>query len=275
VINRLIAPNPVVVVPVHRQKPTADEQLSLRQCHKLLGHYPIRVVHPEGLELSEYHRLLPNAKSLPVPNSWMASIQAYNRMMINPAFFRKLDCFTHLLIHEPDAIALSDKLLDWCSQPYDYIGAPWFDGFHQANPESPIIPGGNSGFSLIRVSAIKNILRSGYRWMPLSLIARELKKKALWKPNNFRFSYLLKLLGVAGQMRGAHLVLEENFDLFLCRHIPYADPTFAIAPPEIAIAFSWEVNPKTCYELNNARLPFGIHAWARYDRLFVEQLLAK
>jgi hypothetical protein len=78
---------------------------------------------------------------------------------------------------------------------------------------------------------------------------------------------------LGGLLRGAHLTLEENFDDFLCRHIPKAAPVFMIAPIHSSLNFSWEVNPRICQKLNGGRLPFGAHAWARYDRPFFEKLL--
>ena len=80
-------------------------------------------------------------------------------------FYKLLDNYTHLLIHEPDAIVLTDELDSWCLQEIDFIGAPWFEGFssaqykHDANP----VGVGNFGLSLIRVAAVQDVLRSKNR----------------------------------------------------------------------------------------------------------------
>ena len=50
---------------------------------------------------------------------------------------------------------------------------------------------------------------------------------------------------------------------------------FSIAPFETALKFSFEVAPRQCFEMNNQSLPFGCHAWARYDRSFWEPYLIK
>lgn len=40
---------------------------------------------------------------------------------------------------------------------------------------------------------------------------------------------------------------------------------FQVAPVELALQFSFETNVRKCYQLNGEQLPFGCHAWERYD----------
>lgn len=273
-MNQTIRPHPVVVVPVHRQLPKPDEQFSLHRCGQVLGHHPIRIVHPDGLNLEHYTDLLPTAKPLPVPAAWMASIRAYNRMMINPAFYRKLDQFTHALIHEPDALVISDQIFYWCEQPFDYIGAPWFEGFDAATPGAPIIGVGNSGFSLINIRAIRLFLGSNQRWVSRTTIAKEFLKKILLRPSSYSLNFLMEALGSSGLLGGAHRLVSDNCDAFISLHASLSSSSlFRIADPVSALQFSWEVNPARCSELCDNRAPFGIHAWARYDRSFVLRML--
>jgi hypothetical protein len=56
-------------------------------------------------------------------------------------------------------------------------------------------------------------------------------------------------------------------DLFWSFIAPRLNPAFSVAPPEIAIDFAWELNPREHYQ-QTGQLPFGCHAWARYDRAF-------
>jgi hypothetical protein len=264
---------PLVVIPVHRPKPTADEQISLLRCATVLGPHPMRIVYPNGLDTAPYKTLLPKALPLPVPKAWMTSISAYNQMMVNPSFYAMFNDYTHLLIHEPDALVLKDELLFWCQKKYDYIGAPWFDGFSNANSEAHIMGVGNSGFSLIRVKAITSLLASRFRLLARPWLFRQLLKKLIGRQTAFSFQLLLQCLGWAGTFQGAHLFMQQNWDDFLFRYSHSADPDFRIAPVSEALLFSWEVNPSICFRLNGGVLPFGIHAWNRYDRFFVENLL--
>lgn len=61
---------------------------------------------------------------------------------------------------------------------------------------------------------------------------------------------------------------QENFineDLFFSS---INEDYFKIAPLKIALQFSFEKQVKECFLLNNDRLPFGCHAWERYDKNF-------
>lgn len=267
-------PNPVVLVPVHRSQPTLDEQFSLQRCGQVLRSHPIRIVHPAGLNLEYYRDLLPKAKPLPVPATWMASIRAYNRMMINPAFYRMLNQFSHALVHEPDSLVISDELYYWCEQPFDFIGAPWFEGFHAAASDAHIIGVGNSGFSLINIASICHLLESNHRWISRMLIAKEFSKKLFFHSCRYSSDFLAAAFGAAGLLSGAHKVLEENWDFFLLSYVHRVLPhAFKIADPQTALQFCWEVNPVKCSELCDQRPPFGLHAWSRYNRPFVMNML--
>lgn len=268
------APRPVVVVPVHRPTPSADEQFGLQRCGSLLANHPILLVHPLGLDLSAYRALLPQAQPKAVPPAWMASIRAYNRMLINPAFYSEFSAYTHLLIHEPDSLVLSDQLLNWCQAGHDFIGAPWFEAFDASTPAHQIVGVGNSGFCLLNIAAMLRVLTSKYRWLHRDKIVGDLMNKALGRPVPYNSQALFEGLSDAGCLSHAHQIMVQNFDFFLTCHFPSADPSFRIATVEAALQFAWEVNPQICLELNDGHLPFGIHAWARYDRNFVESVLS-
>ena len=117
---------PVVLVPTHRSRPTPQEAISLRQLARNLGQHEIVLMTPEGLDTSAHRELLPNASHIAIKKEWMQSHASYNRLIISPLLGSLFRGYSHLLLHEPDSLALHDSLLKWCEQPYDYIGAPWF-----------------------------------------------------------------------------------------------------------------------------------------------------
>jgi hypothetical protein len=57
-------------------------------------------------------------------------------------------------------------------------------------------------------------------------------------------------------------------DLFWSFHARKLLPTFKIPTPQEAVAFAFEMAPRYCFRQNSNQLPFGCHAWARYDRDF-------
>lgn len=56
--------------------------------------------------------------------------------------------------------------------------------------------------------------------------------------------------------------VKEQEDLFWGSR---ASETFKVAPLEIALQFSFEQDVRQCYLQNKSRLPFGCHAWEKYD----------
>lgn len=265
-------PNPVVIVPVHKLSPTEDEEFSLRRCATVLSLHPIRIVHPQGLDLSAYRRLMPLAEPISVPDFWMSSVSAYNKMILNPDFFAIFDSYSHLLIHEPDAFVVSDRLLEWCQAGFDYIGAPWFPGYDNPLKDAPLLAVGNSGFSLFNIQTARRVLSSRYRWYPYKKAVEDIFFRLLRRPGPSGM-IALRALGSAGQLRGAHKISTYNCDIFWSTFAARADPSFSIPEPEKAVFFSWETQPSTCHTICGGVFPFGIHAWAKYDRLFIEETI--
>lgn len=52
-------------------------------------------------------------------------------------------------------------------------------------------------------------------------------------------------------------------------------PFFKVAPVSIALGFAFERQVKQCFELNNRKIPFGCHAWERYDYDFWKTYIEK
>jgi hypothetical protein len=260
--------NPVIVIPVHKIIPTKEEVISLIQCQKILGHRNLLIIATLGLDLTIYKNILPNAKELRVDPKWMASIEAYNRMMISPFIYKAIKDYSHVLIHEPDAIVLSDELDYWCSQDYDYIGAPWFQGHNSALPDASLIGVGNFGLSLLNISKALNIMTSKKRWYPYKSVFQDLLYGLKGDLN--RLSNGIKGIGIGGKLRGAGKLYLQHCDIFWCELVPAFEKDFKIASVNSAIFFSWEVLPQRCLQLTNGKFPFGIHAWAKYDFDFLK-----
>jgi hypothetical protein len=266
VIKSAMNPKPIVVVPIHKHGPTPPEVVSLRQLGRCLGNRIIAVLAPGGLDLSCYREMIPLDNIIRVNPKSMASIQAYNRLMISPAFFSSFSGFTHVLIHEPDAIVLRDDLDFWCELPFDYVGAPWFEGRKDASYDSSLEGVGNFGLSLHNLEGSDRVLHSRKRWYPEA--AREFAANARGRRERIRRECIAILNG-GGTLRGAHKLYKGHCDVFWCEIVPRVFPDYRIAPIDVAMNFSWEVQPRRCFALCNGQMPFGMHAWARYDLDFL------
>ena len=221
---------PLVLVPIHKKEPTQEESISLRQCGKVFSLRDIAILCPRSLPLDKYSEFFPSAQRISVDDFWMSSIKAYNKLMYSPFLWTSLSNYTHVLIHEPDAIALNDDLDYWCNINYDYIGAPWLEGWENPKVDAKIIGVGNFGFSLHRIDFYRSFFAS--------------------KISHGWFNF------------------DANCDLYWCYEVPKHYP-INLASYDEAVRFAWEAAPRRCYELAGGIAPFGIHAWAKYDPQFV------
>ena len=262
-------PNPAIVIPTYKAIPLPEERISLTQCQKILGSRDIYLLTPEGLNIDAYQQIFPNLKFINVAPALMANHQAYNRLMISPLIFYTLKSHSHILIYEPDAIVIKDDLDFWCQQGFDYIGAPWFK---KDNSDAlTLSAAGNFGFSLINTKSVNAIFRSDMRWYSAAMIIRDIFRGVRGKKGSI--ARALKALGSAGKISGASELFDEHCDIFWSFTVPGVVSKFKVAPPMMAILFSWETYPEKCSELNGNKLPFGMHAWAKHNPTFVKQLI--
>ncbi len=252
----------VVVIPVHSAAPKETELIAFDQCFKILSKYDIALIHPEGLDLTVYTSRVSTFKSIPISRSWFESHLTYNLLKRSLHFYDLFKSYTYLLTYELDCFVFRDELSYWCSRGYDYIGAPWFDNYTGA--QNKIVGVGNSGFSLRNVQTCRKILMSNRRDRSLRAIV-----SSYFKSGNF-VSYKLNLINLFKKIKyHSSFYLYQTFkgheDAFWCIEIPKYFPEFRIASVDEAYKFSMEEQPEYLVNLNKGKLPFGIHAWYRFD----------
>ena len=69
----------------------------------------------------------------------------------------------------------------------------------------------------------------------------------------------------------------QNTDMYedqaIVIHSKYAMPEFKVAKADVNYKFSFEVFPKRLYKMNGNKLPFGCHAFERYDYGFLKEFI--
>jgi hypothetical protein len=253
----------VLIVP-YKNDISHLEAISLKQCVKVLSSYPTRLVCPEGLDITAYKRVAKDVEVDFIHPKWYKSYAAANRLRIDPFLYDRYLDYDFILFYELDAFVFRDDLEYWCNKDYDYIGAPWFDGFTRAGHHSSLIGVGNGGFSLRKTRSLLKALHS-FSWIvnPIDRFKQEFSKN--------------KLAAIKDLVQNATIA---NNSFFLFNDYPGQEDMFwgvcmkrnfewfKVAPIDEAIKFSFEVQPKRLYEMNNRELPFGCHAWWRYDLEF-------
>jgi hypothetical protein len=267
--------NPVIVIPVYKDLSdwTTNELISLKACLKVLYKYPIYLVGPRLLDwdsilnwiFNEYKK---NVQLGIFENDFFNNIDGYNRLLKSLVFFEYFSSYSHILIYQLDAYVFKDELSYWCKKGYDFIGAPWLDGYFD-NTSTNFIGVGNGGFSLHKTfTSIKTLKKVR---AILSILERcentYLYKRVQLLKWITRYILLNLIFNIKNQKYILGLSLKDKIyeDKFWGRFIPVTFSDFKVADVSDALKFSFEVNPKYLYKLNNKNLPFGCHAWEKYD----------
>jgi len=255
-----------IVIPLYNKHLKPDESISLRQLDKHLKKYPKYFLSPNNLRAKELDR--PGYRTIRFDKSYFTGREPYNKLLLQKDFYLAFKKYKYILIYQLDALVFSDKLLYWCNKGYDYISSPWFAskiGFFTNKKNSPK-SGGNGGFSL--------------RSVPKSI--KVLEKVQLLTKRKATNTIVRKLWFLSAVLTGkSHKIwlnaLADNYpfneDGFWSLEAPKYLPGFKVAPFKEALKFGFETHPAMSFKLNGGKLPFGCHAWARYDRKFWEKHL--
>jgi len=259
-----------IIIPVHSSNPSRYELISFQQCFKILGKHSIKIIAPQGLNLDKYKNVIPEFVTVFIDPKWQSSITGYNKLKTSRFFYNLFSEYKYLLTYELDAFVFKDDLAYWCGKGYDYIGAPWFEGFDVSPENANLIGVGNSGFSLRKIDSVQNVLANLFYKNPSEYNSGYLNLTKAYIKMPFR--WFMNQLGENYTVQNYYDYYE---DIFFSFTTPMYFKNFKIAPKEEALKFSFEVKPERLFELNNHKLPMGCHAWWRYNlnfwRPFIEQ----
>ena len=263
-----------IVVPMHnRAELTPDEQISFQHLTHYLGAYDKYLAIPESLQIR-----LPGCALKRFGSEYFGSAIASTRLLLSENFYRCFEEYHYILIYHLDALALSDQLAAWCETGLDYIGPPWI-----RCADSPWVKDsrvGNGGFSLRKIESFLKVFRSNEYWIDPDEYWRE---KYAERPLHIRLlNSPRRLIKKMPRFNKARLEMARwhlrpdgtsNEDHFWSDRAQHYMPDFRVASLEQGLRFAFEVAPRMCFDLTRGRLPFGCHAWPRYDRAFWEPYL--
>lgn len=257
----------LVVIIVHTPSPTPFELASFEQCFRVLGKHAICIVCPRSLNLAPYVSLYaPYASDVRIEqfdDTHFTSVDSYNRLLLSPRFYARFLDVKHILLYQLDAWVFKDELEKWCSAGYDYIGAPWF------TDRGEILPfAGNGGFCLRNAQACHDLLTRHHT--------------GPWK-----YSFFLAAIPARTKIRGYAKQALHCLEMAACKastptyfahyrgledmafvKAMSAIAAYSVAPPQIAMHFSFERFPEVLFQRTKGELPFGAHALARYAPQF-------
>jgi hypothetical protein len=276
--ERLVA----IVTPVVKFPLSADEEISMWHLRKYLGGFERYVIGLENLpkELSDF-----TLRSFPM--RYFKEHAGYNRLMLKKEFYRAFSEYEYILIYQLDCLVFASNLEDWCEKGWDYVGAPWLADM--GDPLKGFSGVGNGGLSLRRVQSALKVLGSKQIWEDpktrgsrvgshSEVIYERLKSRPRLKRMAVAGRAFLHRLGYRNNVRWLtrKMADEKRYeDLFWAYEARKVMRAFRVPEPREALEFSFEMVPRYCFEVNSGRLPFGCHAWSKYDRKFWEPYLLK
>lgn len=253
-----------VIIPIYKDSISVNEELSLRRCLNVLGKHPIVLIHSGTVNTDEYNRIAGEEKVivqyLIFNQNDFSSVESYNKLLQENRFYKKFLNCGYILIYQLDAWVFNDELNEWCRKGYDYIGAPWFENWHNATLSSTLIGVGNGGFSLRNVKQTIKLIR---RMQFFSAIYNLVIKRQSLICKLLPYTFFKKLIFFLDQRR--YRGINEDYQIYKLSKIY---KWYRIAPIEEGIRFSFDANPESLYILNNYKLPFGCHGWYRYGKNF-------
>jgi hypothetical protein len=257
-----------VVIPFqNRNFFTHSEQISLKHLDTYLYKYDRYLLVPKGLNLFREGYYVRH-----FPVKYFGSINAHIRMLFSKYLYESFNDYEYILIYHLDSLVFSDQMLYWCDLGYDYIGAPWIlcDDLPKRTKEGV----GNGGFSIRKVDSFLKVLNSKERWVNKEDIVSYYNKKTnlRYRLKNYVSFKMLRLPFNNTVERHVKYRIKFNVssDSFWEEYGQYYYSEFKVAPVDVALRFAIECAPRTCFERNGKVLPFGCHAWERFDKEFWE-----
>ena len=267
-----------IVIPIYRNELSEFEAISLHQAGKVLGVYPFTLITCENVNTNCHEMILSEYKvkvrRVLFKPTYFKSISGYNRLLTSLHFYQTFIKYKYILILQLDVFVFKDELAEWCRRGHDFVGAPWLHGMNEAKQDASYFGVGNGGFSLRSVKSAIRVLKSfSYIRQPreslnrfraesgVGIIKRLIRMFRDFTFANNTFSLLNNYSGYEDHFWG--IIARRNFKWY------------RVPEPEEALMFSIEVQPRSLFERNRSVLPFGCHAWWRYDLEFWRPFIEK
>jgi hypothetical protein len=257
-----------VVIPIYQTSLGPEEIFSIANASTVLAKHDLFFVGPESL--SEFLATLSTQFGRPLayktfPDRYFAGVTGYNHLMLSSLFYQAFSDYQYILIAQTDSLVFKDELDFWASKRYSYIGAPIFEGYTQPTKSLRLSHVGNGGFSLRNIEDFLRVLNQP-RIFKNTLMQ---SWPGNWRSNIYRYikdyhSFVYK---------NYHLNVDVNEDLFWSLFVAPRCSFFTVPEVSKAVAFAFETHPEYLFELNDQQLPFGCHAWERYNPEFWNAVL--
>lgn len=271
----------IVVIPIYKDVITREERASIRQTYRILGHHDIVFVTHARCRLETYQEIVEaehgTLRAEFFDKGYFDSTEHYSNLCFSEEFYLRFKEYEYMLICQTDAWVFRDELDYWCGLGYDYIGAPIYFPYNKKRFTNIFFGVGNGGFCLRKISHCLRIVRHDKNKVLL-------KPQALARMYWYYFLYneaftsnIFRRIGLAGKLVAKCLGLGNTAGYFIRNHInedmlfgTWATQSWGLEscsiPDELTAArFAMELNAPLLYKRLNGQLPFGCHAFEKWD----------
>ncbi len=260
-----------IVIPIYKAQADMNEEISFKRSLDVFASRQIVLLAPDGLNISYYFEIAQKKNyELTVsyfPPYFFTDVSHYNQLMMSIDFYNRFVDWDYVLIYQLDAYVFYDKLDYWCLQRFDYIGAPWFENYQSYEDGCDLWTVGNGGFSLRKIPAFIDILK---RKIPVKSWE---KLKDDYQISTLKgLSRMIAILQVLFRIAGYKNTINywkkqcgDNEDFFWTVYLDKLGIGLKIPKAMQAVDFAFEQSPSYLFQINGNKLPFGCHAWHRYE----------
>ena len=216
----------VIVIPIYKEEITPSEIVSLKQVKKVLKDYDLVYIAPIKMkQVFEKNNYLVEYW----PDDCFKDITSYSKLLLTKEFYERFVDYEYMLIYQLDGFVFYDRLMEFCSMEFDYIGAPIPFWGPWRGLKARV---GNGGVSLRRVkSCIKVVEMKEY-------IYSKTGREEEFESGEDRFF--------------AYCGYDKNIE-------------FQVPDKKTALIFCIEGDVMKCHKkLSENNLPFACHGWSKY-----------
>ena len=258
-----------IIIPMYKDSFSDYEKISFNRIAKIFSTRKIFLSIPERLKsfavtLMQNHE---NIDFVIFDDKYFGKLIKHNNMLMSLDFYSTFSDYNYLLICHLDVLVIKDDLNFWINQKFDIIGAPILEGYTNDNTGRIKAHGANGGFSLRNIESCIQILSTPKLYYS--------KISTLWKMETKWYYKIFRVIrdGLIFNYSVPFLKPRINEDMFWSVVVPDKYKWFNACSPYIALNFAFDVNPRHLFEINNFKYPMAIHAWWRYDKSFVIELI--
>ena len=258
----MISSEVAVVIPIYKRTSeySKNENSLFDQAKKVFKNRNIFLAGPNSIK--ENYQSDQYFKFISFCNTYFKDKFTYSKLLCKKEFYQSFSDYKFIQIVQPDCWAFEDRLNEFMSLDFDYIGAPWMkDGF-SGNPKPQLWKVGNGGFSLRKTSSFLSIIEQIHK--------SEKGGIPVFKDLGNRLTKGFKNYGFRNNLRH-YIKHPPGEDIFWTHYVPkvFGENEFRVSDPITGAHYAFEVLPKfLLQEVTKGKLPMGCHGWESHDPLF-------